>query len=107
MLHALAVYAGDEKPYAHEMDRLTELEPLVGESVLTLNGDYGFVLAAHRRYNEHGRYPFGSGGWSEQPQWLLDDFRSVDLYIEFCELRRKLTIKVNDVKRPKWLQQSG
>lgn len=107
MLDALAIYAGDTKP-RQGMDRLNAIEPLVGENVLTLKGDYLFVLGAHRRFTEHGFYPFGNGMWGEQPQWLLDDFRTIDLYIEYCELRRKLTVTVDtSVKRPRWANPNG
>lgn len=107
MLDALAIYAGDTKP-KQGMDRLNEIEPLVGEDSLTLHGDYAFVLGAHRRFSEHGFYPFGNGMWADQPQWLIDDFRTIDLYIEYCELRRSLMVRVStDTKRPAWANPNG
>lgn len=106
MLDALAIYAGDAKP-KQGMDRLNEIEPLVGEDVLALNGDFAFVLGAHRRFSEHGYYPFGNGMWAEQPQWLIDDFRTIDLYVEYCELRRTLMVRVTEVKRPAWANPNG
>lgn len=107
MLDALAIYAGDKKS-TRGMDRFNEIEPLVGEDAITLSGEYMFVLGAHRRFNEHGFYPFGNGMWADQPQWLIDDFRTIDLYIEYCELRRSLYRTVdNRIKRPAWANPNG
>lgn len=105
MLDALAIYAGDIDPYRDNgegkdfWDRDVELEKLVGPKVFRLNHhDYRWLLSRHNHLKKFGFYPFGNGMWGDQPQWLLDDFATLDLYLEWREIRRTYFKKARDPK---------
>jgi hypothetical protein len=57
---------------------------------------YNISFECWNEYKETGVLPF-SGGWLEQPQWLIDDFHYYDLVKEL----RQLPLRIEDSKRMK------
>lgn len=101
MLDALAIYAGDKELYSDTDEkrdfwtRDEELEALVGPNAIRFNHpDYLWLMSRHKHLQTYGLYPFGNGMWGDQPQWLLDDFATINLYLEWRELRRKYFVQV-------------
>lgn len=74
-----------------DIDRLLLLMELLEQ--YGFNGDYVQVMNWHNTYQVHGVYPFGRGTWEDQPEWLLQDFRTLELKQEVVDLQKKLDEK--------------